>query len=279
MESKVVPQEQRLGSTMANKRLGFRSIPDYCYTAVVVLVILGAAEVSAQQRWVSHLVLPAPSDVFGALRAGFISGRYWAAILATLGATFAGFAIASAIAILVGGILGSVKRLEDVFMPLVFALQATPKIALAPLVILWLGFGAESKIVVVGIICFFPVLVNTLAGMRIRDRDQVELLRVLGASKYQLLRYIRLPNAVPYIFAGLHVGIIFALLGAVVAELIGSDAGLGYLLIQEQALFNVPGVFAIIMILMFVGIILNRIVVAVESRVAFWAQDTSKVEI
>ncbi|MGH8965698.1 MAG: ABC transporter permease, partial [Actinomycetes bacterium] len=248
-------------------------------TIALVVVVLAAAEAVARLGWVSRLVLPAPSRVAAVLWDGVADGSYWSATWATMGPTFAGFALSAAVAITMGAVLASVPRLEAVVMPLVFAIQSTPKIAIAPLIVLWLGFGVTGKITVVAVVSFFPILVNTLAGMRIQERDRVDLLRALGAGKMQLLRYIRLPNALPYIFAGLHVGIIFALIGAVVAEFVGSDSGLGYQLMQQKALFDVPGVFGSIVLLMVCGIVLDKLLAFLERRIVFWAADTSAVSV
>ncbi|WP_037066635.1 ABC transporter permease [Pseudonocardia acaciae] len=250
-------------------------VPDPVLTVAVVAVVLAAAEAVARSGAVSRLILPAPSEVFAALVGGIRDGSFLDATWDTVWPTVVGFVLSSVVAIATGGLLGSLPRLESVLMPLVYAIQATPKVAIAPLVILWFGFDAPGKIVVVGIVTFFPVVVNTLAGMRIREREKAELMRAMGATKMQVFRYIRLPNALPYIFAGLHVGIIFSLIGAVVAEFVGSRAGLGYLLVQQKALFDVAGVFASIVLLMVIGIVFNRIMVIAERRIVFWAEDTT----
>lgn len=250
-------------------------VPDPAITALLAIVLLGLAESSARNEWVSEFILPAPSHVAAAFVSGFRSGIYWEHIVSTLIATGGGFVLASVTAILLAGVLTSTPRLEHVFLPFVVAFQTLPKIAIAPLVILWLGFDNLGKTFVVTIVCFFPILVNSIQGLRIRDVEQLELMRALGASKLQLFRYIRVPNSLPYIFAGLHIGALFALIGAVVAEFVGSRAGLGYLLLQQKAQFNVPGVFAILVLLMAVGLLFNRATLYAEQRVAFWSRDVS----
>jgi NitT/TauT family transport system permease protein len=257
---------------------GLARVPTWVWSALLAIAIVALGEVSARNEWVSRFILPAPSDVWGALISGFETGVYWRHIRSTVGATTAGFAISAVASIVISGILAGSPRLERVFLPFIVAFQTMPKIAIAPLIILWLGFGATSKTAVVAAVCFFPILVNTLQGLKIRDRDKLELLKSLGASRYQLFRYLRAPAALPYIFAGLHVGIIFALVGAVVAEFVGSQAGLGYFLIQQQVAFNVPGVFATLVLLMIVGLAFHVLVKGTERRVTFWAQDVSGAE-
>jgi NitT/TauT family transport system permease protein len=247
------------------------------WTVIVAVTALGIAEVVAANELVSRLILPAPTAVWNAIVSGFQTGIYWPHIFSTLYATTAGFLMAAVVSIVIAGILASIPRLERIFYPFIIALQTMPKIAIAPLIVLWLGFGNMGKTTIVALICFFPILVNSLQGLRIRDRDQYELTRSLGASTYQLFRYIRVPNAVPYIFAGLHIGIIFALIGAVVAEFVGSRAGLGYLLLSQKAAFNVPGVYANLLLLMVLGLTYHGIMVALERRVAFWTRDLTVV--
>lgn len=132
-----------------------------------------------------------------------------------------------------------------------------------------------GKITTAAIGCFFPILVNALQGLRVRDREQVELFQSLGASRYQLFRYVRGPNAIPFIMAGFHIGILFALVGAIVADFVGSQPGLGSRLLIDKETFNVPGVFAVLVILMAFGILLHVVLRLVERRVAFWAEDVS----
>ena len=254
-----------------------RRVPDWSLTAALAIALIALAELSARQGWVSDLVLPAPSGVYAALLDGFSSGIFWPHLVSTFSATLLGFVLASIIAIVLSGLLTSIPVLERTVLPFIFAFQTLPKIAVAPLVILWIGFGFDGKVVIVVLVCFFAILVPSLQGLKIRERDQLELMKSLGASKAQLFRYLRMRNAVPYIFAGLQVGMVFSLIGAVTAEFVGSRAGLGYILLQNKAQFNVPGVFAILVLLMVIGLILNAALRFAERKIAFWTQDISNV--
>lgn len=238
----------------------------------------GLAEISASNEWVSQFILPAPSDVWRSLVEG-LSGRYWPHISSTLYGAAAGFAFAAVGAIAAAGIMVASPRFERIVMPVVIGFQSMPKIAIAPIVILWLGFGMTSKVVIVAFVCFFPILLNTLAGLKIRDRQQFELMRSLGASRLQMFRYLRVPNAWPYIFAGFQVGAIFALLGAVVAEFVGAGNGLGYFLLAQRSAFNPGGVYAILIVLMAIGLAARWLTLAIEKRVVFWSQDVSHDEL
>lgn len=123
------------------------------------------------------------------------------------------------------------------------------------------------------------MMLNTLSGLRVRNRDELELMKSLGASRYHLYRFIRIPNAMPYIFTGLHLGAIYSLLGAVTAEFLGSSSGLGYVMLQQRALFNTSAVFAILIILMVMGSSLHLLMKYLEHRVIFWSRDTSETAV
>jgi NitT/TauT family transport system permease protein len=240
---------------------------------LLLVVLVGLFELGSDQGWIDPLLVPAPSAVATALQNGFESGIYWTHIRSTVVATVLGFGLATLVGLTVGGILATLPWLERIMYPYIIAFQSTPKIAIAPLVIIWAGFGQMSKVIIIAVVSFFPILVNTMQGLRLRDKERQELALALGASRWQIFRYVRLPGSTPYVFAGLHVGAIFALLGAVVAEFVGSRDGLGVLLIIERSAFNVPGVFAILILLMAIGLIINILMRAVERRVTFWAQE------
>jgi NitT/TauT family transport system permease protein len=265
-----------------NRRLsGVRERPILAAIVSVGLavVLLTLAEISAQQGWISKLIVPAPSDVYESLINGFGSGRYFVHIQATMVSALVGFVISAAVAIVVGGVLASIPFVERVLLPYVVAFQSLPKVAIAPVVIIWLGFEDSAKITIVVITCFFPIMINALQGFRIRQRDHLELLLMLGGTRWQLFRYIRLPSALPYVFSGLHIGIIFALIGAVVAEFISADSGLGYALTAAQGQFDVAGVFAILLILMVIGMVLNALMRWAERKLTFWAKDLTTTNV
>ncbi|WP_187270578.1 ABC transporter permease [Lacisediminihabitans profunda] len=242
-------------------------------SVLLLIVALGAVELVSRSGLVSILLVPPPSAIFATLVNGIASGIYWEPLLNSLSAAFGGFLIAAVLGFAIGGLLASLPRLERIVFPYVVAFQSTPMIAIAPLIIIWVGFGIQSKIVVVMVVCFFPILVNTLQGLRLRDRDRQELAVALGANRWQVFRYIRLPGSMPYVFAGLHVSAIFALIGAIVAEFVGARGGLGTMMNEQRALFNVPGVFAILIILMVLGLTVNLLMKALEKRVTFWARE------
>ncbi len=241
---------------------------------LLVVVVIGL-EIYTRSGAVSTLLVPPPSSIFHAFWDGMLRGVYLEPLLNSMWAGLVGFLIAVVLGFVGGGLLASLPRLERILFPYIVAFQSTPLIAIAPLIIIWVGFGIESKIAVVVVVCFFPILVNTLQGLRLRDRDRQELAVALGATKWQVFRYIRLPGSMPYVFAGLHVSAIFAVLGAIVAEFVGARDGLGTMMNEQRASFNVPGVFAILIILMIVGLAVNLSMKALEKRATFWAREKS----
>jgi NitT/TauT family transport system permease protein len=152
--------------------------------------------------------------------------------------------------------------------------QAMPKVALAPLIIVWFGLGLTSKVINAALVAFFPLMVNTIVGLRSADEDRVNLMRSLSASRWQIFRMLQLPNALPYIFAGLEIAMIFALIGAIVAEFVGAEKGLGMLIQSMNFTMDVAGQFSVLLLLSMLGLILNAAVTLVRRQVLFW--DTSR---
>jgi NitT/TauT family transport system permease protein len=267
--------EQPAPATTFRKRR-FITVEGLASTGLAILLIV-AAQLAASYGLVSDLILPKPSVVAAVLVEGFASGFYVEHTMATVISLLSGFVVASLFAIALAGLLSGIPVLERILTPFLVAFQSLPKIALAPLIIIWFGFGAPAKIVIVATSSFFPVLINALQGLKIRERDRYELLRSLGATKWQMFVHLRLPDALPYIFAGLHVGAIFALIGSVVAEFVGSGQGIGYAMLAAKAQFDVAGVYACLIILMALGIALHAVMAFLERRVAFWVEDLSRI--
>jgi NitT/TauT family transport system permease protein len=177
--------------------------------------------------------------------------------------------------LLLGAAIGQVRLLEKIFYPYVVAFQTVPKVAIAPIIIIWLGFGTFSKVVVTATIAFFPVLANTIVGLRAAPADQIELLVSLTARPMQVFWKVRVPQALPYIFVGLDVAIVLAVIGAIVGEFVGAQAGLGYMILQRNLSMDLPGVFAILVILSLIGVGLHLIVQYIRRKVVFWTDEGS----
>jgi NitT/TauT family transport system permease protein len=243
------------------------------------LVISGAALILFLAAWesivrllnVPEIVLPPPTSILEALRAIVMSGAVLSHLGVTVTEVLAGFSLGAVAALVLGTLIAQFRLVDRVVYPYVIALQAVPKVALAPLLVIWFGFGISSKILMTAVIAFFPILVNTIAGLRSVEQDRLDLMVALNASRWQIFRYVRLPTALPFIFAGLDVGIVLSVIGAIVGEFAGANAGLGYLLLVYNADLKIAAVFALLVILAALGIILHAIVQAVQKRVMFWA--------
>lgn len=275
MTGAVTPASSGIPTRRWTDRLPY----EQAMSVLLAVAIVAFAEYATSHKWVSPLALPAPTDIWAALVDGFSSGLYLEHTISTVSSILLGFVLGAAMAIVLAGILSSIPVLEKVLTPFIVAFQSMPKIAISPLIIIWFGFGELSKTIIVLTVCFFPILINALHGLKVRDRDHLELFRSLGANRWQMFFRLRLPHAVPYIFAGLHIGVIFALIGTVVAEFVGSNSGVGYLMLQAKAAFDTPSVYACLLILMVIGIVLHLIMVQLETRVAFWANDISRVNV
>ncbi|MEJ0071226.1 MAG: ABC transporter permease [Pseudomonadota bacterium] len=161
---------------------------------------------------VSEFILPTPAAILRSLWSGFASGLYGDNVLVTVGEAAAGFAIASLAGLVVGAAVAQSRLAERVIYPYLVALQTIPKIAIAPLIIIWFGYGVSSKIVVSAMLAFFPVLVNVIVGLKNCDPGKLDVMRSLSASPLQIFWMLRFPNALPFVFAGLNIAVIFSLL-------------------------------------------------------------------
>jgi NitT/TauT family transport system permease protein len=162
------------------------------------------------------------------------------------------------------------RYVEFFFYPYIVMFQSLPKVALAPLIVVWFGLGLTSKVINAALVAFFPLLVNTMVGLKSADEDRVSLMRSLAASNQQIFWMLRLPNALPFVMAGLYVAMIFALIGAIVAEFVGAQRGLGMLIQSMNFNMDVSGQFSILIILSLVGLVLNRNIMLIRRRILFW---------
>ncbi|GBQ09178.1 ABC transporter permease [Komagataeibacter rhaeticus] len=237
---------------------------------VVLLVLLAAWEGAVRALHVPAIVLPAPSAVVQALWLEIRSGTLWPHFLVTCEEILAGFGIGAIVGIGLGVLIGQSRFLEQVFYPYLVAAQTIPKVAIAPILVIWLGYGLSSKIVITATIAFFPALSNTIVGLQATPREQMEMLRACTATQWQIFCMARFPQALPYIFAGLDVAAVLSVIGAIVGEFVGARAGLGYLILQMNFSFDMAGVFSILLVLCLIGICLHLAVGLVRRRVLFW---------
>ncbi|WP_120338726.1 ABC transporter permease [Cryobacterium soli] len=235
------------------------------------VVLLAAWQVLPGLTGTPSYVVPALSDVLAALTDPTALPRYISNAGTTLTEVLVGLGIGVAIGLLGGIALAEFRTVYEIVFPYIVAIESIPKVAVAPLFIIWFGFDLPSKIVVVVLLAFFPVLVNTIHGIRGVDRDQIELFEANGASPGQIRMKLLLPAALPSIFSGLELAVANSMIGAIVAEFVGAQHGLGVLILQAQGSMQTAAVFALLIILSALGIVLNTLVRMARRKVVFWA--------
>lgn len=239
-------------------------------TALLFVATIVAWEAVVRIFQIPIFILPAPTQVGMALYRGMASGVYLDHLKYTLLETLLGFVVGSALGFFLGTAVAMNRYVEFFFYPYIVMFQSLPKVALAPLIVVWFGLGLTSKVINAALVAFFPLLVNTMVGLKSADEDRVSLMRSLAASNQQIFWMLRLPNALPFVMAGLDVAMIFALIGAIVAEFVGAQRGLGMLIQSMNFNMDVSGQFSILIILSLVGLVLNRIIMLIRRRIMFW---------
>jgi NitT/TauT family transport system permease protein len=218
----------------------------------------------------TKLFFTTPSQVAGTLWNMFATGAIWV----PLGVSASGFAIGLGLAVVVGlplGVLiGRSKNLNAMFDPFITAFNATPRLVFLPLVMLWFGLGLWSKVVIVFIGALFPILINTYEGVRNADKLLINVVRSFGASEWDIARLVVIPNAMPYIVAGLRLAIGRAVLGVVVAEFFGSEQGLGVMMVQAAGRYQVDVVFSGLIVFAVLSLIMTAMVQILENRLSRW---------
>jgi len=239
-------------------------------SVALLALILGLWEASVRLTGMPSFILPPPSQVGLALARGFISGLYYEHIAVTVFQVLAGFTLGCGLGFLLGVAVALNRYVAYFLYPYIVMFLSMPKVALVPLIVLWFGLGMTSKIVTAALISFFPLMVNTITGLNSVDRDRVDLIRSLGGSNSQIFLMLRLPSALPFIFAGLEIAITLSLIGTVVAEFLGAERGLGMLMQSMNFVMDTGGAFSILIVLALVGLTLNRTLLYVRRRVLFW---------
>ncbi|WP_373542296.1 ABC transporter permease [Chamaesiphon sp.] len=236
--------------------------------ATVVLFILWELAVFVFQ--IKAFNLPAPSKIIEA--AIKFAPQLLENSLRTVWTTFAGFVLASVVGIVLGFLIGYSKFIYLTFYPLLVAFNTIPKSALVPLLAVWFGANAIPAIVTAFALAFFPIAVNVALGLETIEPEMKDVMRALGASDFEIFQKVGWPHTLPYVFASLKIAVSFSFIGAVIAESIASNAGLGYLIVQAASDFNVPLAFAALITLAILGVILYTLFVAIEKKVIYWAR-------
>ena len=240
----------------------------YVPSALVLLGLLLAWQLAVDLGGVKEYILPSPS---AALKAYMRPNYQWTAnFLATFYATVGAFALSAVLGIGLAVVIVWNDMLMRTVMPVLVLFNTLPKIALAPLFVIWLGYGIWPNIVIGTTIAFFPMVVNTAVGLATAEPEMLELVRSLKASRWQVFTKIRFPNAVPYIFTGLKLNATMSVIGAIVGEFVASERGLGALIITGGVTLETPSIFASLILISVLGLALYGVVVAVERVVAPW---------
>ena len=242
---------------------------------VLFVALLAAWEFGTRFFEVPKFLLPPLSDVLTALYRGMAASPtakdgLWLHTFVTLSEILLGFFAGSAIGLALAIVISESDLLDHVLRPYISALQSLPKVAIAPIIVTWLGFGLGSKVAIVCLITFFPVLVTSIAGFRAVDIDRIDLMRSMSATRWQIFVKVKFPGALPYIFAGLDMAAAFSVVGAIVGEFVGAQAGLGVLILQMEAQLDTAGSFSVFVVLSLLGIVLTALLRALRLRLLSW---------
>lgn len=244
------------------------------YPLITLFVLLGSWQLACDVWHIPNYLLPTPGSVWRALEQGYLKGTFWPHFLFTLKSTVLGYLLGCSVALLFGAVLAESKTFERFVYPFVVALQSMPKVALAPLIIVWLGFDLASKVVMVALVCFFPLFVNTMVGIRQTSPELIDLMREFSGSKTRTFFQVKLPAAAGHIFAGLQISVVLGLIGAVVAEFVASTQGLGYLIKSASVTLEVNVMFAALISLAFIGTLGTNLIRLLHWMVVFWERGT-----
>lgn len=261
------PAVRRLGAALLRHR----------NTLLTFLLLFAAWEIAVHVFKAPRYILPAPSAVWE----GFVSqpGRMLSNTWTTVQIIVVGYAIAVLVSIPLALLIAFSRFVQTTLYPLLVVFQIIPKIAVAPLFIVWFGFGFMPKVMLVFLLSFFPIVISAIAGFRSLDADVEDFARSTGAGPWRMFFKIRLPQSLPSIFTGLKVGAAMAATAAVVAEFVGSDAGLGYLILEYNGFIETAKVFAAIILLSLVGLAIYYLVEAVERLAIPWHVSQSKADV
>lgn len=239
------------------------------WPVLFTVALFGMWEAGCRAFAVPPTFLPSPLLILQAM------GSYRATLaenaFVTLWTTLAGFGIATIIGLLLGVFIGASKPIYEGLYPVMVGFNSVPKVAIVPVLVLWFGVGALPAVLTAFLISFFPIVVNVATGLATTEPELRDVLRALGAKRLEIIRKIGLPRSMPYFFSSLKVAITLAFVGSVVAETVGSNKGVGHLMLTAQSAFQVPLVFAALMTLAVLGIVLYAVMAIIERRFTRWA--------
>lgn len=258
---------------------GLSAVGSYIRTAIasrwippvaVFVFVFGAWELASILGVLNEILVPPPSAILTAFSGLLTESFFWTSVRITSGETLAGLVLGGGVGFLIGVASGVSHLFHRAIYPYILSIQTLPRVALAPIVVTWFGFGFMSKAIIAALLAFFPVLINTMVGMSSADNDARLLMRSLGASHSQMLRNLTLPTAAPFIFAGVKTAMTLALIGAIVGEFVGASLGLGVLLKQFNFQFDVDRGFAVLLSLSLIGLLLYGLISYLDKKFIYW---------
>ncbi len=262
----LVASAATLGRPQARRRVLVRRFAG----VATLLLVLGLWQLVTTQGWVRPFLVPAPAAVAAKFQEVLLDGRLWLHTHTTLTEVLLGLGIGVSIGVTVGYCIARSRLLEDLLSPIIVAFQSTPIVAYAPLLVIWFGSGPQSKIITCVLIVFFPMLMNTVVGMRGVPRDLHDLMRVSRATRWQTLTRLEIPAALPVLLTGLKTSATLAVIGAVVGEFIVANAGLGFLINLARSQYDTPLVFVAVITLALMAGTLYAAVSLLERRLLAW---------
>jgi NitT/TauT family transport system permease protein len=264
----------RSGRATAGELMRGKLLP-WISTPLLLVGIIALWKLIIAVFGISRFVLPQPEQVLSGMVDVVQQRDFMDHLWVTLTETMIGFGIALVTGVAMGAVLGRILWLERALRPLVVAAQVVPKVALVPLFIVWFGFGMTSKIVIVAILAFFPIMLNTLLGTRSVEPGHRDVMRGLNAGRWATFWRLDYHSTMPYVFAGMEIGIVFAIIGAVVGEYLGGNQGLGYLIVVSLNALNAEQLFAVITILTLIGFALFLAVLGLKRLFIPWHESVS----
>ncbi len=261
---------QLLSATVQAKRLHRRRALIINSGRILLLVCLMVVWQFASGRLVNPLFISSPLAVANQLVAWVGDGTLWFHTAITLQEILLGLLFGIVSGILAGFLFGLQPLLAKVFDPFIISIYSIPKVALAPLFILWFGIDVQMKVILTAVTVFFLVFFNTLAGVRNVDQDLIDAVRLMGGKHQDVMLKVIVPSTIGYVLMGVHIAIPYALIGAVIAELIASNRGIGYLIDSSATSFNTAGVFAALLVLTIIAGILNTVVNFIDRKTSRW---------
>jgi NitT/TauT family transport system permease protein len=271
----VSREAERSAGSSAGEVLRGRLLP-WISTPILLIAVIAGWKLVIAVFDISPFVLPQPEQVLSGMGEVVQTQDFVDHLRVTLTETLVGFGIALLLGVGMGAVLGRIDWLERALRPLIVASQVVPKVALVPLFIVWFGFGMTSKIVITVILAFFPIMLNTLLGVRSVDPGHRDVMRGLNAGKWATFWRLDYHSTMPYVFAGMEIGIVFAIIGAVVGEYLGGNQGLGYLIVLSLNNLNAEQLFAVITILTLIGFALYLAVLGLKRVFIPWHESVSE---